>query len=324
MEKQKFIIHIGGQKCGSSAIQGYLYFNRFNLLKKGLIYLDEDFGIDQNKCCSHNHMLSKVRNETLDSLDKKFYLLSKLAKNKTCIFTSEGLCTISHLKEYARKFSLLKKYFDVKIIFYIRNQVEVHYSGWQQWGIQQDLNFKEWCNQAILDNRANWGIVAKVWLEYFDKESFITKVYHLNNLKNKDIVGDFIDISGIPYVESRISNKANYSFSDAAIISIMKVVKNKNLNLSEVISFLKKTPPTFLKGKKENLVLTSELANSISEYYKPYNIELIKKFDFTKGSFELLHTPTIKEYQTSSNINIDILEKELEYFIDNNFTKGDK
>jgi hypothetical protein len=47
----KVVLHIGGQKCGSSALQGYLFFGRYILKRHNVHYLEPELvtNLDQEK-----------------------------------------------------------------------------------------------------------------------------------------------------------------------------------------------------------------------------------------------------------------------------------
>jgi len=319
MKKSKFIIHLGGQKSGSSAIQGYLFFNRYALYEKGLVYIDKNFSGEQDKCISHNHMLEMIRDETKEALDKKFKLLSTSYKNKNFIFSSEGLCTIAFLKEYADKLSSLTNYFDVQLILYVRNQVEVHYSGWQQWGVPINLDFDTWVSKAVEEDRANWYKIATIWKKYFRKSDFIVKVFNPNNLLNKDIVEDFIMLTGIPSVKSKVPSRANYTFSDLAIQVILNVARINNIDLRDLFQRLKKEPPEFLKLEKENLVLSEKMNTYIKNYYYIKNELLFQTFNIDKEAQTLFNIPLIEPLVDKSCYDLPSLSDEFEKYLEKKY-----
>ncbi len=303
-KKPKFILHIGGPKSGSSAIQRYLFFNRYKLEKAGFLYIDKNFEVNQNECISHNHMLDSLLRISYDDLKSKFKKLSKNQQDKTFLFSSEGLCRIKNQEEFSKKFSLLKEFFDVKIILYIRNQGEFIYSGYQQWGVPKNLSFEDWVEIALMENRANWYKIVLAWNKYFDFNDFRVKVYHPDNLLNGDIIDDFIKLTGIPCIKNKVPNKANYTFPDASVKLLMSYTKYKNIEIENLLLNLKKQPPEFLMVKKENLYFSEQLQKRVYDYYQEDNNYLFKELKLDQVSINYFTTPRIKKYAISlDNIN---------------------
>jgi hypothetical protein len=316
-KKPEFTIHIGGQKSGSSAIQGYLFFNRYTLKKQGLVYLDENFGNDMSKAISHNRMLSSLKDLSHKEIGVNAKNLYEQSKDNI-IFSSEGLCRMKDVAVFADKFSEYKEMYDVKIVIYIRNQVELLYSGWQQWGILQGLDFEAWVEKALLQNRANWQTIISCWASSFGTENMKIKVYHPDNLRDKDIVADFIERTDIPLVKSKVPNNANYSFADLAVMVIVTIASKHKYDLKKLLHILKKNPPSFLKLSKENIVLTEILKKKITDYYANSNETLFEDFSISIEEQTLYNSPRVSAIQEISIDTLKALSHKLEVYIETN------
>ncbi len=127
--KKTIYIHVGFGKTGTSAIQKVFFQNREQLKSIGCLYpiTGEIFTAHYN--------LSVLGEEEMDT--KTINLYEKLLveiKNSNCniiVLSSEQFIFLKEL--YVKQISEFLKDFDVKIIFYIREQIKLIESTYLQW-----------------------------------------------------------------------------------------------------------------------------------------------------------------------------------------------
>lgn len=125
----KLVLHIGSDKCGSTAIQRSLFINRDKLKQYG-IYVPET-GLRHSSghaCCfnrknSNNKKLFKQLIEELNSVSSAYEI---------SVVSWEGIHFMSESVLYEEYHPLRK--FDIKVLYYVREQAEIIQTGiLQQW-----------------------------------------------------------------------------------------------------------------------------------------------------------------------------------------------
>ena len=207
----RLVVHIGGGKCGSTAIQQFLRNNRDRLQSEGFIVPGERMTTttDQpaNQVWFFQGLLNYPGNIPLgwDSLGPigaarlrgllnkclGDYHQTKRARvcEPTILLSAENLSNPSGLH---RVFTNLTKDFDVEIVLYVRRQEESYMSAWQQWFVKTESNLDDWItnNTAFF---ANWKETIQSW-ETVCARKFSVRIYDRNELVNSDIVHDYCDV----------------------------------------------------------------------------------------------------------------------------------
>lgn len=295
-----FFIHIGGPKCGSSAIQSYLYRNRKKLSLSGLTYLDRRFGADLNNCTSHNATLKDLRTLDASTLKGNFSQLAHECPNNI-IYSSEGLCQIKHLDTVAHQLSLASDYYDVEFLFYIRNQAELLYSGWQQWG--GEWTFSEWVKRAMQKNRGNWNRIATTFQSALPNAKWHLQMFDRRLFTGGDVVTDACNILGTPYFKSH--KQSNPTVPDITVLAAQQLAIKKNISVRELIQKIKRaviSESLILKSEKDNLVLSDDLRQIIQKHYFEENEKLFSAFNTPRkevSSFYNVNVPSITNYSAS-------------------------
>ena len=112
---------------------------------------------------------------------------------------------------------LLTENFNVKIIMYVRRQdsfLEALYSEYVKSYHFFDSPFLEFLNTYSLE-RLNWYTLVSDYVHYFGKKHVEVKLFEQNQLKNNDIVADFLSYFNVDSFQS-LENKGSLNIRLAA------------------------------------------------------------------------------------------------------------
>lgn len=276
--KPRLVIHVGGQKCGSSALQGYLYTHRHVLAERGFVYVDRHFGADPGNCDSHNALLPWLRSCDESELLERASALASTHGGATFLLSSEGFCAVKHLTRYAARFALLQSVFDLELVLYARNQASIIHSGWHQWGIGQGLTFGEWVDHCLRIGFADWNRILGEYRRAAPDATIQLRVYDRAQLKGRDIVQDFCELTGVNYRTDDIgSRNANPSLCGSASIAMHSIAQEHAIDYRAVLKQLKKDAPAWAVQERKNRLCPSEMAAHIDAAYEPGNRELLER-----------------------------------------------
>ena len=282
-ERAQTVLHIGGQKCGSSALQGYLFFGRFSLARRGIFYLDEDLGTDLQAAKSHSLLRPKLKKGGADWVRRRAERLDWDNPDHTYVLSSEGFCEVENAETYAAALAPLAEFGPVRLIFYVRPQVEVLYSGWQQWGVH--LNFREWVRDALRRDFANWNRIWQVWRGAFPEAQFTTRLFARDNFPDGDMVADVRGVLGWPEVTLPVCKPANPTFDDLTVLAIQALAQKNSIDPKPLTIAMKRAGVN-LPRSRDNLVLDVGLKAEIMAHYAKDNLTFLAASDMDPEEIE--------------------------------------
>ncbi len=224
-------LHIGMRKAGSTAIQDFLCKNQKRMLELGYDY-PTDFsphaqrslalgikGLPQ--CGNLNHIITNAFNPQPETLAQMVGQL-KTPKDKDIILSSENLYFLTHntkLLQALKDLLLAKtKNHKIKVIGYLRRQDEILESMYRQ--DIQDINYKDFkFKEEYLDDpdtqiSLNLRKFVDVFADFFGKENIHIKPFEKEQLKDNDVVSDFLDEIGVKDLEGlNLKQESNVTFS---------------------------------------------------------------------------------------------------------------
>lgn len=207
--KKDLILHLGTQKTGSSAIQVFLTQNQKSLLKAGFEYLDpreNPFGLFN---MNHSGLVLALtgfwRDGSTQLTREEAWLMlrKKVEQSRHCvIISSEGFSTPEALQHMDFIKDSLSG-FNVKVIIYLRRQDLYAQSLYkEQVKDREHRPFQEAYAEAGYKNFLDYRAIVDQWGEAFGKHNIAVRPYEHGQLKNGDIVADFMQTIG-----SKISKK---------------------------------------------------------------------------------------------------------------------
>ena len=186
------IVHIGTQKTGTSALQGYLSANSEPLARQGIRYIEA--GRRWGNHSSHGELAQSVLGRADGSVWNEVRRELTASKSRVNLISAEGFW----FADPATLKAQLSSISDVRIVVYLRRQDKYLQSLWKQavtGGRKHDFNL--W--RERLPHRGDYFSTVEKWAEQFGAESIIVRPYERNGVVNT--IEDFcriIDARDIP------------------------------------------------------------------------------------------------------------------------------
>lgn len=273
------IIHIGMVKTGTSSIQTVLFKNRQQMAADGHLYpttglREEDHGtghFDISPIGAHNitDCLAIEFNKLINEIDRD--------EAQTIILSSEfwSFALPGYIADLAH---LLAKY-DVKVIFYVREQkalIESTFLQWQKKGFEYLGNIEKFY-QVHADS---FNLLARVvpWADAFGDDRMICRLYD-PAFMGDNVVSDFMAAVGLslPSDALRASENPSLPACFSALLALMDAsglspeVRKKAVDHMLGIS---RSIPKEQRGR----LLSREMELMIESRYRDSNQELARRF----------------------------------------------
>ena len=202
----KLILHLGAHKTGTSAIQSFLNHNNDKLIETEWEFIQIGGSINLGNSISFWKHGDDVNFSIYE--DKYQLLINKLTSNKfNKIISSEDMFFINDEAMIKRLCDDLDKIFDdIKVICYLRNQVDMALSNKAQGAKtnQSALLFgNDYFNPLPKIDRNIYEYLdyyskVQLWKKFLPSADIVIKEYARDKLVNSDSVFDFITTTGIP------------------------------------------------------------------------------------------------------------------------------
>lgn len=191
----QIILHIGADKCGSTAIQKTLFHNAATLQKRGIAYLAGEFILAHDGTICRNENGERIID--CEKLQERLDI-AESRNSEILIFSFEGLHTVSlrSLLEVAEK---LKNH-ETHIVYYIREQADYVNSA-----LLQKAKTNYVAENALRVFRGEWdgftghsyaGILF-IWRKAFPDSRYSVRIFDRRSLAGGDVVEDFFECIGV-------------------------------------------------------------------------------------------------------------------------------
>ncbi len=291
----ELVLHIGGAKCGSSAIQAFLRQNAKSLSSRGIAVPGET--LDFNSVVSGQQIWAFEEAATVGdpvAFGARLTRLFEDAEARDCnrlILSAENICNHPDLAPILMR---ARGNRPVKVVFYVRRQDDFLISGWQQWHLKTFASV-----EAFLADRVGrvgcWYSMIAPWADLFGDENIIVRPFVREQLKDRDVVSDFCASTGIDEVglDTRKRN-ANPSFDEALARLAHRVRdvfedQHDNQFYETMVNLLGEDA---LKRHSSSSLLDLETRNRIFARYSEENDALRDRFLPELGKVPLFRPPT--------------------------------
>ena len=229
MSKQA-ILHIGGEKTGTTTLQRFLTNNARALRRAGYYYPSE-----KNNICFDNkghfpvagcmldtpvEFVSSKKRSTLPLVLQSLKRLSADSDDSLILSCEHFSSRLTEAKQLRALRDALSRD-DIKIIFYAREASELVLAAWSTWvkgGVRDKLDL----DSVVPTNRYfNHLLVLDLWSEVFGRENLIVREYSRVNLVEGDIRHDFCEALGIKLKNPRLDEDENRSL-DAQRLEVLR------------------------------------------------------------------------------------------------------
>lgn len=213
----ELILHIGGAKCGSSAIQAYLRQNADALAERNILLpgnrLDFASEVTGEQIWAFEDAVTS--GPGMADLPGRLSSLMNTADEKGAhrvILSAENIC--NH-PELAKVVAQARGNRGLKVVFYVRRQDDFLISSWQQWHLKVFGSLEAYLADRV-GRVGNWYSMITPWADVFGDDNVIVRPFVRDQLKEGDVVADFcdaaeLDSSGL----APLARAANPSFDEA-------------------------------------------------------------------------------------------------------------
>ena len=306
----KLILHIGGAKCGSSAIQKVLSENVDHLRSVGVLVPGANLDLDSPTLGQQIRWFLTM----VDHSDGPGVVTRRLGRLRNRMST-EGLHTLIVSAEnlinqarYADLFADADDIFDdVQIIAYVRRQDDYVVSSWQQWGLKQYPSLEAYLDRRLTKD-ANWSEMLEPWAHRFGAHRVMVRRFVRSKLSGGDVVEDFFTTMNLPGDSIRRNNRTyNPSFNEHAAELAHRVRDLfKDQDDQSVFRDLRYAiGPALLKNYSGSILLTLEQRRQIVAAYEDCNAALRSKYFADLPDDEPLFPPPTE----ADVVTVDELER---------------
>ncbi len=214
----QLILHLGGPKCGSTAIARFLNVNCENLAKNGVLVPGQ--GLDPNHPRKGGQSI--IFQQAYKHPEKEQFIFEKLT-NLRRFMVANGFSKLAfsaeilgnHHNGLSACFQRAAELFDCEVVMYVRRQDDFIASGWKQWGLKEFVSPQEWIDHCLSRDMGDWYKRLQPWRALFGTDSISVRIYDRNRLENGSVVEDFLALTGLAFGNCTIpSAPVNPSIGD--------------------------------------------------------------------------------------------------------------
>ena len=237
---RKLVLHIGAHKTGSTAIQRFLHHRKTALLARNWMF-----------CTPQGHppnwgFMFKVIPKQLGARftlgpSALAQLLAEIdAGHQDVILSAEDLFFLDapEIKTFA--IAIESRFSDISIVCYLRRQDQMALSQWAQGGrtVQSALIFGNADNPLpkltpFVRRYLDFAARLNDWQIAFPKAQCITRVYDRDTFPNRDIVVDFLGVTGIDLKPVTAPAEANVALG-ASTVRFLYLLRDAGISQADI------------------------------------------------------------------------------------------
>jgi hypothetical protein len=256
--RQRIVIHAGFGKCGSASIRTALLQNFSKLRQQSVLIPDKDLRIAHTAADlvgTPIWVLEKARKKSENLTQRLTDEIGAATRRKAehlAILSSENLANPG----MAQLFTGLDDRADVRVIFYVRPQIQWIPSAWKQWGLKEGVPLSDFVSKCIDAGTPGFRLGIETWKDALPKARIDVRFLIPELLNGGNPAQDFFHLVGL--------SKDNYSFEN--------VPRNPSLDVS-VLHVLSKNSHLF-SGVHDN-ALTLALTHALSKKFRSNNVQML-------------------------------------------------
>lgn len=203
--KPLLVVHIGGAKAGSTAIQDFLFSNRERLEGHGVAIPNVDLELSQGRADQIWFFENLVaKHDATEIIRARLGAISDAFRDRTgappraILISAENL---SNEHDLASRFEPLKDDYAIVVVLYIRRQEDAYQAAWQQWFAKSEQDIDAWL-ESTDGYFCDWRAISERW-EAIAPDAFVMRIHDRKTLVGHDIVDDFCDVLGLDVTDLR-------------------------------------------------------------------------------------------------------------------------
>ena len=217
LDECELTVHIGGAKCGSSAIQAFLRQNATALAERGIVVpghrLDFCSEVTGEQIWAFEDAATGAAQAS--DLPERLAALFTAAEARGAsqiMLSAENICNHPGL---APVLTRARGNRPMKVVFYVRRQDDFLISSWQQWHLKVFPTVEAYLADRV-GRVGNWYSMICPWADVLGDDNVIVRPFVRGQLKDGDVVADFCDAVGIDQGGlTPLARAANPSFDEA-------------------------------------------------------------------------------------------------------------
>ena len=298
------LLHIGTMKTGTSSLQKFLYDNakklelygweypyiNHELEKAGVQFINSNYkngSVFNASWIVRTDELSKANKQNwietwdienrfeVDSNSKHWEMTWDIIKkhlNNNNVIVSEELISWRNTAAFLK--AAKEQYNNIKVVIYLRRQDRFWESTWNQF-VKCSLVSDELDIHKLNLEKCNYYILLNSIAEIIGRENLVVRVYEKEQLIDKDIILDFLDVLKIP---GEVYEKSETSYENASLVgNVLEIKRVFNQYIDEEIFYGENMQQYFYSEMNKHQVkqvdgyLTKKEREWILDYYADSN-----------------------------------------------------
>jgi hypothetical protein len=279
--KPRIIIHAGFAKCGSASIRAALLQNFRKLQKDNVLVFDKDLRIARTAGDLVGTSIwtlaeAKKKSEKLTQrLSDEIAAVARRRTDHRAILSAENLANPG----MAQLFAGLDSHFEVRVIFYLRPQLQWIPSAWKQWGLKKGVPLSDYVSQCINAYRPQFRLGIQSWESALPAARVHVRFLIPELLSGGNPAQDFFNLLELREDKYDLQNEPRNPSLDVSILHVLS--KNPHLfsDVHDNSLTLALTRALSRKFRSKNIqMLSPEQEARIEECFRDENLWLLKTY----------------------------------------------
>jgi hypothetical protein len=279
--RQRIIVHAGFAKCGSASIRNALLHNFGKLQKHNVFVFDKDLRIARKAADlvgTPIWALEEARKKSENLMQRLSDEIAAVARRRTdhlAILSAENLATPG----MAQLFAELDSQFEVRVIFYLRPQLQWIPSAWKQWDLKKGVPLGDFVSQCTKAHRPSFRLGIDIWKSALPAACVHVRFLIPELLRGGNPAQDFFHLLGLPEDNYNLENEPRNPSLDVSILHVLS--KNPHLfsGVHDNSLTLALTRALSKKFRSKNVqMLSPEQEARIEECFRDENLWLLKTY----------------------------------------------
>jgi len=278
---RRVILHAGFAKCGSASIRTALFQNFRELQKQNVLVFDKDLRIARKAgdlIGTPIWALEDAKKKSENLAQRLRDEIAAVARRKTdhlVILSAENLATPG----MAQLFAGLDSHFDVRVIFYLRPQLQWIPSAWKQWALKKGVALSDFVSECIDTRRPSFRSGVETWRSAMPAAKVRVRFFIRELLNGGNPEQDFFHLLELPEEKFNLENEPRNPSLDVSILHVLS--KNPHLfsGVHDNSLTLALTRALSKKFRSKNVqMLSPEQEARIEECFREENLSLLRTY----------------------------------------------
>jgi len=274
----KFFIHAGFSKTGSSSIQYGLGHHLAALNHRGYFLFGKNITLGRDG--AHPRLplwcLEDAAREGRMLTETVLQAAGTVGPDDTLLLTSENLSQLS----MPALFAGIDRHLDVTVVFYMRPQTDWIASAWKQWGLKTGVTLEAYASGCLELHHPSYLSFIEAWQNALGSARILVRPFFMDVMAGGDPAVDFFSIIGFEDYRADLLGSAVNSSMDCSLLHVMM------LNASSLFTGIhdlrldqRLTPRLPAEARSSNLpMLSDDMQAAIEEHFREETQAILRRF----------------------------------------------